>query len=307
MSAIDWSAAYAEHHRFVWGLSYRMMGVGAEADEIAQETFLRGLTHAPSGETPLRPWLARVAVNLCRDRLRRRRRAPYAGPWLPGPVDDAVLAVKDATPGAEARLGLAESATLACLRALEALRPSQRAVLLLRDVFDCSAEETAEILDMSPGNVRVVLHRARAALAERPWTAPTPEARAQITQALAAFLTAAAMGDVRGAAALLAPEAVSLTDGAGLVTAARRPVRGAAKVALFWSRLARNSANFAVELREVNGMPALVSEGRDARGLARRMVAWVELDLAGQVRGVYAAMAPAKLGDVGPVQSAITG
>ena len=134
---------FDEHKRFLWGMCYRMTGSAADADDLVQDTFVRALEKPPSDmDAPLRPWLIKVAMNLSRDQLRRRRRREYFGPWLPSPVftegDDAFPV--DHTPVSEStavtRYDLMESVSMAFLLALEALTPAQRAVLLLRDVFD---------------------------------------------------------------------------------------------------------------------------------------------------------------------------
>src|SRR5215510_10237455 len=163
---------FDEHRRYLWGICYRMTGSAADAEDIVQETFVRALEKPPADmEAPLRPWLVKVAVNLSRDQLRRRRRREYFGPWLPAPViteGESPLEF-DQAPTQEtspvAHYDLLESVTLAFLLALEALTPAQRAVLLLRDAFDYSTSETAKALDMTESNVKVTLHRARQIMA----------------------------------------------------------------------------------------------------------------------------------------------
>ncbi len=159
---------YDNDKRFLWGLCYRMTGSATDADDIVQDTFVRALEKPPINlEAPLRPWLVKVALNLSRDQLRRRRRREYFGPWLPSPVvteGDSQLELDEPTApemSPVARYDLHESVTLAFLLALEALTPAQRAVLLLRDVFDYSTSETAKTLQMTEINVKVTLHRAR--------------------------------------------------------------------------------------------------------------------------------------------------
>src|SRR3954470_5840996 len=157
---------YEANRRLLWGLVYRMTGDAAEADDVVQETFVRALASPPRDTSePWRPWLVRVAMNIARDRLRRRPRG-YPGPWLPTPIaDDGSLgegqSSSEASPAT--RYDVVESVTFAFLVALEALTPAQRAVLLLRDVVDYSTSETAAALGMTEANVKVSLHRARAA------------------------------------------------------------------------------------------------------------------------------------------------
>src|SRR5262245_47569675 len=158
--ARDWAEAFEAHRRLLWSLCYRMTGVAADADELVQETFLRAQEARPSRARPLRPWLVKVAVNLSRDALRRRRRRDYTGPWLPAPVD---LSSGQAEPlgagadepstedGPERRLELRDTGSYAFLVAAEALTPTQRAVLLLCDVLEYAGREAAEALGISEG------------------------------------------------------------------------------------------------------------------------------------------------------------
>jgi RNA polymerase sigma-70 factor, ECF subfamily len=241
-------AAFADDERLLWALSYRMTGVAADADELVQETFLRALERPPrDADRPLRPWLVRVCVNLARDRLRARRRRAYVGPWLPAPVEvDAPDPV------------MRESARSAYLLALEALTPTQRAVVLLRDVFDYSAAETAAALDTTEAAVRVAHHRARRALAAHPLPAEAPAP--ETIDAIVRFFTAIGAGDVAGAVALLAPDARLLNDSAGEFLAARMPVVGAEKVVRFLLSVATRVEGVTWSFRTLNGEPALVLE-----------------------------------------------
>jgi RNA polymerase sigma factor (sigma-70 family) len=286
------------HERLLWNLCYRMTGVAADADDLVQETFLRAIARPPPDTgSELRPWLVRVAMNLARDQLRRRRRRESIGPWLPSPIETGVLAFEP--PVSEGRYDLLESCTFAFLLALEALTPQQRAVLLLREVFDYSVAETAAALDLSLANVKTTHHRARRAMAgydahRRP---PTHELQEATRQALSRLMEALLHGDSGTIEAVLAPDVTTLTDGAGEFHAARKPLVGRQRVALFYRRLAEQRApdqRLAVSM--LNGLPALVCDfGTLKTGYARRGVIRVDVGDDGLVHCVHAVVTTRKL------------
>ncbi|HEY4220430.1 MAG TPA: sigma-70 family RNA polymerase sigma factor, partial [Myxococcota bacterium] len=146
------------HRRLLWAIAYRMTGVAADADDVVQEAFEKALAHPPKGA--VKPWLVTLTMNAARDLLRKRRRVAYVGPWLPSPVDDDALDLPDTAPGPEQRYSMRESATFAFLLAVEQLTPLRRAVLILRDVFDYSGDETAHALGISVDAVKQNLSRA---------------------------------------------------------------------------------------------------------------------------------------------------
>ncbi|XXF78379.1 sigma-70 family RNA polymerase sigma factor [Myxococcaceae bacterium GXIMD 01537] len=299
--------AAREHERFLWGLCYRMTGVAADADELVQETYARVLASPPERPEELRGWLTRVASNLARDTLRRRKREGYVGPWLPSPVETGEEEVPEAV---EARLAeggtthgryeLLESVSFAFLLALEVLTPKQRAVLLLRDVFDYSVREVAECLGLREGNVKVVHHRARAAMAayDSARCVQTKALRERTRRALEGFLEALLAEDVAAVEALLTGEARALADGGGEFFASRVPLEGPGRVALFFHRLARlRGAPVEAQVRMLNGLPALVAtfhRGADPRE-AERVVLRVELGEDGRIAQVHSVLASRKL------------
>lgn len=306
MATVDYQALFSAHREHLWGLCYRVTGSAADAEDLVQETFRRALEKPPADtDRPWRPWLARVATRLSIDALRRRRTREYAGPWLPSPVETPPGAGDElASPeaDAEARYGLRESVSFAFLRALEALAPMPRAALVLRDALGYSGPETAEVLGVSPENARVLLHRARKALASyderrRP---PSPEVDAAHQAALQRFMTALVTGDVQRVAACLAEDARVTTDGGGQFRAALKPVLGREKVAKFFGGvLGRASAPVAVELRWLNGRPGVVTSTvtnhpRDAP----RTCMTFDLDASGQVLDIHIVSAPDKLGSL---------
>jgi RNA polymerase sigma-70 factor (ECF subfamily) len=291
-------AVYRDHGRFVWGLCYRMTGSTTDADDLLQETFARALASPPRDTTaPWRPWLVRVAVNLARDRLRRRKRTPYVGPWLPAPIETGEQAAEGLDP--EHRYGLLESVTFAFLMACEALTPRQRAVLLLRDVLDYSVEETARALAMGAPNVKTTHHRARAAMdaydaARRP---PTRALQDETRAALERFAAALASGDVAQVEALLNPAAITINDTGGDYRAALRVVVGSSRVARFYLGLMKKGAAPArIVVRALNGLPALVVEVDDPPPrVAPRLVMRCELGADGRIDQIHVVLARAKL------------
>ena len=307
--------AFRESERFLRGLCYRMTGSAADAEDLVQETFARALARPPANrDEPWRPWLTRVATNLARDALRRRRRRPYVGPWLPSPIEtgddppahEPVLTGSDGRPvTTEGRYDLMESVSFGFLVALEALTPRQRAVLLLRDVFDYAVEETARALDMSVANVKTTHHRARRAMRDYDvHRSPRDAAYKDATREMLGRLLGAMRGDdPRLVEALLAADVRSLNDGGGVFIAARKPVVGRAKVGRFYWKIARGgtAAGAVPYLRELNGLPAIVVEVPEAPpGIAPRFAMQIELDPDGLVRRIYNVLVPAKLAGLTP-------
>jgi RNA polymerase sigma-70 factor (ECF subfamily) len=285
------------HRQLLFKLCYRMTGSAADADDLVQETFARAFERPPPDlALPIRPWLVRVAMNLARDLLRQRQRRGYVGPWLPSPIE---LAEDELSPGADVRYDLAESATYAFLLMLEALTPGQRAVLLLRDVFDYSVEETAAALDASPGSIKTLHHRARAATAryDQQRSIPSPELFTRTRATFEALLGAVAARDATRVHELLAKDARALSDGGGEFLAALLPIRGRAKVARFLLGLVRkHGAPSELRWLALNGLPAALIEypPRDPR-LAHRILIRLDIDAESRVRDLHAILASAKL------------
>lgn len=301
-------AALEPERKYLWGLCYRMTGSAADADDLVQETFVRALERPPADtDQPWRPWLVRVAMNLSRDQLRKRRRRSYPGVWLPTPIDgtealaEAASDASTAEDSPEARYGLMESASFAFLVAVEALSPVQRAVLILRDVFDYSSRETADMLGKSEEGIRTTLHRARKVMAsydrdKRPFG---PDTIAAVETTLQEILSCIATGAAEKGRALLSDATCSLTDGGGL-PAGRRPVYGAEKILKMYMKLGtRSSSGLTVQIRRVNGLPALVAEDpAPKKPNAPRVVLFVDLSRDGKIRSIFSVLAPRKLGAI---------
>jgi RNA polymerase sigma factor (sigma-70 family) len=297
--------SFDEHRRFLWGICYRMTGSAADAEDIVQDTFVKALEKPPPDmEAPLRPWLLKVALNLSRDQLRRRRRREYFGPWLPSPVlTEGDCPFELDQPTAEngspvARYDLIESVTLAFLLALEALTPAQRAILLLRDVFDYSTNEVAETLEMSEANVKVTLHRARQVMEKYDkQRISSISKRHQLRSTLERFLSRLAAGDVQGLTQMLAADVVLVSDGGGEINALAEPMFGRQKVLRLVEKLYeiyREGTTTSVQL--LNGEPAiLIKRSRVKPGHASIFTMQCELDEASCMSRLNFVFAPSKL------------
>jgi RNA polymerase sigma factor (sigma-70 family) len=306
-------AVYAEHGRFLWGLCYRLTGCAADADDLLQSTFVRAIERPPDDtDAPWRPWLVRVALNLGRDQLRRRRRRRYVGPWLPSPIEagdeEAPGAVEATLAGGgttEGRYDLLESVSFAFLLALEALTPKQRAVLLLRDVFDYSVAETAAALDASENDIKVTHHRARRAMRayDRARCRPTRELQESTRAVLTRFLQALGSGDAQSVEHLLADSVRAVSDGGGEFFAARVPIVGRERVARFYTNLSqRQLVDVDLEVRMMNGLPGIVFERPPVQGerQAIRVVTLIELGPDGRVSALRSVLATRKLTAIAP-------
>ena len=289
---------YTEHGSFLWGLSYRMIGSAADAEDVVHDTFVRAMEHPPRRvDEPLRPWLVTVALNLARDVLRRRKRRSYVGPWLPSPIEtDAEPSHEPAT--FQGRYDLIESVSFAFLLALEALTPAQRAVLILRDAFDYTVKETAHALDMSEANVKTTHHRARHALSEYDRHRLVPSrARTEATRnALAAFLRSLEARDVAAVEAVLAADVKTTTDGGGEFTAALRTIEGRDKVMRFFFGVAHRTSDVRPRFTNLNGAPAVVTDVPGATDrLPPRFTLSVELNGEERISHIYLVLATQKL------------
>jgi RNA polymerase sigma-70 factor, ECF subfamily len=230
-----------------------------------------------------RAYLVRITTRQALIRLRTlgRRRESYVGPWLPEPLLTAPDVAED--------VELADSVSMAMLLVLETLTPTERAVFVLREVFDLAYDEIAAAVDKSPPAVRQIAHRARAHVAaRRPGGVASP---AETRDALDAFQRAVETGDLQNLVDILAPDVVLLGDGGGVKQAVPRPVIGADRVArLLAVGLDRIRAEMSVEPVQVNGSPALVLR---LNGEVDSVVA-VRID-DGLITGLYSVRNPQKL------------
>jgi len=226
--------AFAACRPRLLGIAYGLLGELTEAEDVVQDAWLRW--DGADAEAIRNPeaFLVTVTTRLALDRLgsARARREVYVGPWLPEP-----LVTDLETP--ESQAIEAERLSLALLGALERLNPVERAVLVLRDVFDLEYAEIADVLEKTPANVRQIARRAREHAGDPTRRRPVSEEERE--RLATAFLTASVSGDVEGIRALLATDAIMYTDGGGVVTAARKPIYGADKIARFVVGVQRKS------------------------------------------------------------------
>jgi RNA polymerase sigma-70 factor (TIGR02957 family) len=239
--------AFAAHRNLLFTVAYEMLGSAADAEDVLQETWLRWAGVDLGTVRDLRAYLVRITTRQALSRLRTlgRRKESYIGPWLPEPLLTAPDVAED--------VELADSVSMAMLLVLETLTPAERAVFVLREVFDLGYDEIAEAMDKSLAAVRQIAHRARAHVAaRRPHAVVSP---AQTRAALEAFQRAIETGDLQSLLDTLAPDVVFLGDGGGVVPAALAPVAGADTVARILGRIA---ATASLQPAQVNGYPALI-------------------------------------------------
>lgn len=240
---------FQTHRGRLFGIAYRMLGSVAEAEDVLQEAWLRWNGTTDTVREPA-AYLATIVTRLCLTALdsARARRETYIGPWLPEPVDTAA----DPLLGAER----AEALSLAVLMLLERLSPAERAAYVLHEAFAYPFEQIAEILETSAANARQLASRARTRITQERGRTVSPADRDRL---LGAFVAAAQSGDIAALEAVLTADAVTFSDGGGVVSAARRPVMGREKVAAFLLGVLEKFASDLVPMPVLaNGEPAFV-------------------------------------------------
>ncbi|GAA4055938.1 RNA polymerase sigma-70 factor [Actinomadura miaoliensis] len=278
--------AFVAHRNLLFTVAYEMLGSAADAEDVLQETWMRWADVELDTVRDPRAYLVRITTRQALNRLRTlgRRKESYVGPWLPEPLLTAPDVAED--------VELADSVSMAMLLVLETLAPTERAVFVLREVFDLAYDEIADAVGKSPATVRQIAHRARAHVAaRRPREAVTP---AETRAALQAFQRAVVTGDLQHLLDMLAPDVVFLADGGGVKQALLRPISGADRVArLLTASLPKFGSDLTVEPVQVNGYPALLLR---LNGEIDTVMA-VRVD-DGLITGLYAVRNPEKLSHV---------
>ena len=279
-------AAFEEHRGLLFSVAYRMLGSRADAEDMLQETFLRWQGASDAAIRDPRAFLVTVITRLCINQLQsaRVKREQYFGQWLPEPLFTHFSAEPAAICGIDGSL------SMAFLMLLERLTPMERAVFLLREVFDYEYAEIAAMLGRSEANCRQILKRAKQHVTQdRPRFDASPAEHQRLLQQ---FLEATGRGDVQGLLALLSNDIVLYTDGGGKATAVPNPIHGRDRVARFFFNAPRKfmPEDAVRRFTEINGLPgiAVYHQGR--------VFGVLSIDVAqGQIRNIYIVRNPDKL------------
>ncbi|AKF10429.1 RNA polymerase sigma-70 factor [Sandaracinus amylolyticus] len=274
---------FVAHRGLLFTVAYEMLGSVADADDVVQETWLRWASAARPEVRDPRAYLVRIVTRQALNRLRsrKRRREDYVGEWLPEPLLVGPEVAED--------VELAESISMAMLTGLETLGPTERAVFVLREVFETPYDEIAAAVGKTPAAVRQIAHRAREHVAAR-------RPRMQVTRAeqeavIARFLEALTDGDVRGLVEVLAPDVALVPDGGGVVPALRVSLVGVESVVRALSGFAKRArAGTVVSRMWINGGPAARI---DVDGVLDTAISFVVED--GRITRIYAVRNPHKL------------
>jgi RNA polymerase sigma-70 factor (ECF subfamily) len=280
----------AELRPLLFSIAYRMLGSASDAEDIVQEAFLRFHRETGAGtqvESP-KSYLSAVTTRLCIDHLRsaRVRRESYVGTWLPEPL------LTDETSDAERHAETADSLSMGFLVLLESLTPVERAVFLLREVFEYDYDEIASVVGKSEENCRQIAVRARRQVqAGKPRFEASKAEREELARR---FFRAAGEGDVESLVGMLAADVVAYADGGGKASAFPRPVHGRDKVLrILRGPAARGERLWVTDVRlaEINGQPGAMF--LDPDGVP---VVAVSLDIVdGLIQTLHAVSNPEKL------------
>lgn len=279
---------FVVHRGLLFTVAYQLLGSAGDAEDVLQESWLRWASADRSRVRDPRAYLVRVVTRQALNQVRMvaRRREEYVGEWLPEPL----LTSPDVADDVE----LAESVSLAMLTVLETLGPAERAVFVLREVFDVPYDEIAQVVDKSPAAVRQIAHRAKGHVAARRPRARV--ARAEHEEVVGRLVAALNSGDVDGLMGVLAPDVVAVSDGGGKARgAARRPVVGADRLARYLvGGMAKTEGALRAVMTWVNGQPGIRME------LDGRLVGVAGITVAdGRVTRVHTIANPDKLGRLG--------
>jgi RNA polymerase sigma-70 factor, ECF subfamily len=277
---------FHQYRHLLFAIAYRMLGSAMDAEDIVQETFLRWQAADEAAVQQPKAYLTAVVTRLSIDTLRSARvqREQYVGPWLPEPL------MSEKMPDVAAMAVLADSLSMAFMVLLEKLSPEERAIFLLREIFDYDYGEIAAVVGKSEANCRQLLSRAKRYIKEnRPRYQASSEEQQRL---LGQFLQVCSAGDMDGLLSLLSDEIVLKSDGGGKVTAARRPIVGATNVARFLFGLIRLApAGMQLQVTPINGEVGLAFYYGNGR--AQSTFSFAVGD--GRIQAIYVVVNPDKL------------
>ncbi len=254
---LDTAESFETYRSYLFAIAYRMLGSAMDAEDIVQETFLRYQAASPGTIISLKAYLTTILTRLCIDQmhLAYRQRETYLGPWLPEPI----LTANNPTPNVEEATMLQESLSLAFLLMLEQLQPMERAVFLLREVFDYDYADIAAFVGRNEAACRQSFRRAKKHLAESQHRFPVPpEVHERL---LAGFLQAVQEGNQTALLDLLTEDVQFVADGGGKVPgAATHLMSGKMPVVQFALGASRRFLPeiYQIEFSEVNREPAII-------------------------------------------------
>jgi RNA polymerase sigma-70 factor (ECF subfamily) len=265
---------FEAHRGLMFSIAYRMLGSATDAEDVVQDAWLRYSSAPRQPIRSARAWLGTIVTRLCLDRLKAARttRELYVGPWLPEPMLHG-----DREPSLARAMEQRESISLAFLVLLESLTPHERAVFLLREVFDYDYRDIAEMLELSPVNCRQLFHRAKQHLVEQRPEYGSPASRpsrARHERFVQAFMAAVSKGDMHELQSLLHKDVVFRSDGGGKVAAATRLVSGPESVARLLLGIKRKLEDAAVAAGRPASSAYTMSIGTVNGALA--LFAWVD-------------------------------
>lgn len=276
---------FTQYRPYLFSIAYRMLGSVMDAEDMVQEAWLRWQkSNQRTVQTP-KSFLAAITTRLCIDHLRSAKvqRESYFGQWLPEPL------LSESTEDGEAMMLVADNVSFAFLRLLERLSPTERAVFLLRNVFDYEYSEIAEVVEKSEAACRQLYRRARQHLAdERP---RFDHDLAEQKQVMGQFWQACLESDVQALKRLVAEDVVFYSDGGGKATAALNPIYSAEKVIRFVVALVKQAPEgLALHQTMVNAQPGVMVT------VNGRLFNIFVLDIRnGRVQTIYSVLNPDKL------------
>lgn len=285
---------FNEYRPLLFSIAYRMLGSVSDAEDMVQETFLRWQQAPDAAMQSPKTYLTKIITHCCIDYLRSARvqREKYVGSWLPEPLVSRSVTEPTST------ATLADSLAFGFLIMLESLSPMERAVFLLREVFDYDYAEISKLVGKNEVNCRQIMRRSRQRLRARvsPQQLATHRPRfnislEQVEQVTHQFMETWINGDIEELLVLLAPDVTYQSDGGGKVPSALKSVRGSYKVARFLLNIRKQlPSDLTSQPTEINGHPGFINY---VKGLPHSVIVF---DIGnGCIQNIYAIVNPDKL------------